>query len=195
MSNAPLNPAPRNSPAPFGGSPFGPAPVGPAPVVNPAPATVLRGVPAQTAETVAAAGRPSPAFVGASWAALLAGGVAFCVGLWNSGMARSEKGYYLTLLLFGLFAAVSLQKSVRDRMENLRVTGLYLGLCWAAVGAALILLTIGLWNAEMTASEKGFYAMSYALSLFAAVAVQKNVRDLVVSPRPDGEPGEDARDR
>jgi uncharacterized membrane protein YiaA len=27
-------------------------------------------------------------------------------------------------------------------------------------------------------SEKGFYAMSFALSLFAVVAVQKNVRDL-----------------
>jgi hypothetical protein len=27
-------------------------------------------------------------------------------------------------------------------------------------------------------SEKGFYAMSFLLSLFGAVAVQKNVRDL-----------------
>lgn len=27
-------------------------------------------------------------------------------------------------------------------------------------------------------SEKGFYAMSFVLSLFAVVAVQKNVRDL-----------------
>jgi hypothetical protein len=30
-------------------------------------------------------------------------------------------------------------------------------------------------------SEKGFYAMSFVLSLFAAVTVQKNVRDLAAA--------------
>ena len=128
---------------------------------------------------------PTPAFVGASWAALLVGGSAFLVGLWNSHMSLSEKGYYLTVLLFGLFAAVSLQKSVRDRSEDIAVTGLYLGLCWTGVAAALTLMTVGLWNAGMSASEKGFYAMSFVLSLFAAVTVQKNVRDLARGDRHD----------
>lgn len=54
--------------------------------------------------------RPSGAFVGASWTALLLGAAAFLAGLWNAQMALNEKGYYLTLLLYGLFAAVSLQK-------------------------------------------------------------------------------------
>jgi uncharacterized membrane protein YiaA len=41
----------------------------------------------------------------------------------------------------------------------------------------------------MPASVKGYYAMSYVLSLFAAVAVQKNVRDLVGDePEPEREP-------
>jgi uncharacterized membrane protein YiaA len=92
-------------------------------------------------------------------------------------MQLNEKGYYFVLLLYGLFAAVSLQKSVRDRMEGIRVTSLYFGLCWISVLAALALLGVGLWNATLASSEKGFYAMSFALSLFAAVAVQKNVRD------------------
>ena len=122
--------------------------------------------------------RPTPAFVGASWLAVLAGGIAYLVGLYNARMSMSEKGFYLTVLLFGLFAAVSLQKSVRDRDEGIAVTGLYLGLCWLGVVAAVVLLTIGLWNSGMAASEKGFYAMSFVLSLFAAVSVQKNVRDL-----------------
>ena len=30
---------------------------------------------------------------------------------------------------------------------------------------------------SLALSEKGFYAMAFVLSLFAAVAVQKNVRD------------------
>lgn len=121
--------------------------------------------------------KPSAAFVGASWGALLLGSLAYLVGLWNAGMQLNEKGYYLTLLLYGLFAAVSVQKSVRDRMEGIAVTNLYYGLAWTSVIAALTLMFIGLWNAEITFSEKGFYAMAYAMSLFAAIAVQKNTRD------------------
>jgi uncharacterized membrane protein YiaA len=125
--------------------------------------------------------RPSPAFVGASWSAMILGILAYLVGLWNASMQLNEKGYYLTILLYGCFAAVSLQKTLRDRAENLPVTGLYVGLCWTSLSAALGLLTVGLWNAALMPSEKGFYAMSYVLTLFAIVAVQKNVRDLAAA--------------
>lgn len=136
--------------------------------------------------------RPTSAFVGASWLALIIGSLTYLIGLWNGEMALNEKGYYLTILLYGLFAAVSLQKSVRDRLEGTPVTGIYFSLCWVSVGASLTLLAVGLWNAELTASEKGFYAMSFVLSLFAAVAVQKNVRDVTLlegnTPSPDTRP-------
>lgn len=122
--------------------------------------------------------RPTGAFVGASWAALFIGAVSYIAGLWNANMLLNEKGYYFTILMYGLFSAVSLQKSVRDRLEEIPVTGIYFGLCWLSLGLSLLLLAIGLWNAAMASSEKGFYAMSFLLSLFAAVAVQKNVRDL-----------------
>ena len=121
--------------------------------------------------------RPSPAFVGASWCAMIVGILAYLAGLWNAQMQLNEKGYYLTILLYGCFAAVSLQKTLRDRVESLPVTGMYLGLCWVSLIAALGLLTVGLWNASLMPSEKGFYAMSFVLSLFAAITVQKNVRD------------------
>lgn len=122
--------------------------------------------------------RPTAAFVSASWAALIIGVCAFLLGLWNAQMQLNERGYYLTLLMYGLFAAVSLQKSVRDRSEGIVVTGLYFSLCWISLAAVILLLTVGLWNATLAPSEKGFYAMSFILSLFAVVAVQKNVRDL-----------------
>ena len=38
-------------------------------------------------------------------------------------------------------------------------------------------MAIGLYNATFTLAEKGFYGMAYVLSLFAAITVQKNVRD------------------
>lgn len=125
--------------------------------------------------------KPSPAFIAASWTALLLGAVAYLVGLFNAEMALNEKGYYLTLLLFGLFAAVSLQKSVRDRVEGIPVSALYYSLCWFALLVSLLLLLVGKWNATLLLSEKGFYGMAFALSLFGAVAVQKNTRDLMAA--------------
>lgn len=121
--------------------------------------------------------KPSNAFVAASWVALLAGMAAFIVGLWNAQMLLNEKGYYFTILLFGLFAAVSLQKSVRDQLEGIPVTSIYYSLCWFSTIAAIMLLAVGLWNASLALSEKGFYAMSFMLALFGAIAVQKNTRD------------------
>lgn len=121
--------------------------------------------------------KPTGAFIGASWFALLIGAAGYCIGLWNANMQLNEKGYYLTILLFGLFSVVSVQKSVRDRAEGIAVTDLYYGLSWFATIAAMLLLTIGLWNAGMMLSEKGFYAMAFCLSMFSAIAVQKNTRD------------------
>lgn len=121
---------------------------------------------------------PTGAFIAASWVALIAGALTYLIGLWNAGMQLNEKGYYFTLLMYGLFAAVSLQKSVRDRSEAIPVSGLYFGLCWVSVMLAVGLLGVGLFNASLAPSEKGFYGMAFVLSLFAAVAVQKNVRDV-----------------
>jgi uncharacterized membrane protein YiaA len=136
--------------------------------------------------------RPTGAFIGASWVALFVGAITFLVGLWNAKMLLNEKGYYFTILMYGLFSAVSLQKSVRDRLEGIPVTGIYFGLCWSSLGLSVVLLAVGLWNAELTSAEKGFYAMSFVLSLFAAVAVQKNVRDVALleaQSAPDTVPG------
>jgi len=122
--------------------------------------------------------KPSNAFVGAAWMALLIGMAAFCIGLFNAEMQLNEKGYYFTILLFGLFSVISVQKSVRDRLEGIAVTDIYYGLSWFSTVASVVLLIVGLWNANMLLSEKGFFGMSFALSLFASIAVQKNTRDL-----------------
>lgn len=92
-------------------------------------------------------------------------------------MELNEKGYYFTVLMFGLFATISLQKAVRDQLEGIPLTNIYYSLAWFSTVLAIVLLVIGLWNAELIRSEKGFYAMSFALSLFGAIAVQKNTRD------------------
>ena len=122
--------------------------------------------------------KPSNAFIAASWVALGTGMAGFLIGLWRAEMQLDEKGYYFTILMFGLFAVVSVQKAVRDRLENIPVTDIYYGLCWFATILSIILLIVGLWNASLLPSEKGFYAFSFLLALFGAIAVQKNIRDL-----------------
>ena len=134
--------------------------------------------------------KPSAAFVGVSWAALLIGICAFIIGLWNADMELNEKGYYFTVLMFGLFSAVSVQKAVRDQMEGIPITNLYYALAWFASVLSVILLTVGLWNADLMKSEKGFYAMSFVLSMFSAIAVQKNTRDIKASESVRHEPPE-----
>lgn len=121
--------------------------------------------------------KTSPAFVAASWIALAAGMIGYFIGLWRAEMELNEKGYYFTVLMFGIFAVVSLQKSVRDRMEGLPVTDIYYGICWFATILSIVLLVVGLWNATILPSEKGFYAFGYLLALFGGIAVQKNMRD------------------
>jgi len=121
--------------------------------------------------------KTSSAFVAASWAATTIGMVGYLIGLWKADMLLNEKGYYFTLLMFGLFGVISLQKSVRDRIEGIAVTDIYYNLCWFGTLLSILLLTIGLWNAELLPSEKGFYAFAFLLSMFGAVAVQKNTRD------------------
>lgn len=120
---------------------------------------------------------PTGAFVGAAWGVLVIGIAAFIIGLFNAEMELNEKGYYFTILLYGLFSVVAVQKSVRDKEEGLVVTPIFYSISWFSAIVAIVLLVVGLWNAELLLSEKGFYGMSYTLSLFAAICVQKNVRD------------------
>ncbi|WP_145536319.1 inner membrane protein YiaA [Yersinia alsatica] len=121
--------------------------------------------------------KPSSAFTAASWLALLGGFVIFLVGLWNADMQLNERGYYFAVLILGLFSAVSLQKTVRDKLEGMTTTSIYYSLCWVAFILAVLLMCVGLWNATLVLSEKGFYGVTFFMSLFGAIAVQKNTRD------------------
>ena len=121
--------------------------------------------------------KPTKAFRIASVAALVVGVAAYFIGLYNAPMALNEKGYYFTIMLFGLFSVVSLQKTVRDKMEGVPTTKAYFLASAVATASAIVLLVVGLLNAELLLSEKGFFGMAFILSLFAAITVQKNVRD------------------
>lgn len=123
--------------------------------------------------------KPTVAYVGTSWAVMLVGVLAYLLGLWNAqSMLLNEKGYYFAVLVLGLYSAISLQKTLRDRSEGIPTTTLYYMISWAALAVSIGLIAIGLLNASgLSLSEKGFYMMAFTMSLFAAVTIQKNTRD------------------
>lgn len=121
--------------------------------------------------------KPTSAYIGATWGVAIIGLLSYCIGLWNASMQLNEKGYYFAILLMGIYAVISLQKAVRDKVEGLKTSEMYYGMSWVIVIASLLLLTIGLRNADLLLSEKGFYGISYLLSLFGAITIQKNNRD------------------
>ena len=121
--------------------------------------------------------KSTPLFVMAAWAVMAIGVVAYLIGLLNAPMELNEKGYYFAVIMYSLYAAISVQKSVRDRAEGLPVNQSYYLLSIVSVFISVGLLVIGLFNAELLLSEKGFFGIAYLMSLFAAITVQKNVRD------------------
>lgn len=123
--------------------------------------------------------KPTSAFKLSAIASLVIGMGAYLIGLYNATLLLNEKGYYLIILLYSLFAAVSLQKVVRDKQQGLPISKPYTMICWVSLAIAIALLATGLFNADMLLSEKGFFAMAYTLSLFSAITVQKNIRDML----------------
>ena len=113
----------------------------------------------------------SPAFSIVSWVALIGGIVTYLLGLWNAEMQLNEKGYYFAVLVLGLFSAASYQKTVRDKYEGIPTTPIYYMTCLTVFIISVALLLVGLWNAT-----------AFFLSLFGAVAVQKNIRDAGINP-------------
>jgi uncharacterized membrane protein YiaA len=134
--------------------------------------------------------QPTKAYRLASYVTFAVGGCGFLLGLWNADLLLSEKGFYLAIFLLGLFSAVTLQKTVRDTEEGIVVNKSFTVICWSSFFAAIGMLVLGLFNAEMLLSEKGFYAMAFLVSLFSAITIQKNTRD--VADEVDNKPAQEA---
>lgn len=80
--------------------------------------------------------KPTAAYVGATWGVVIIGLLSYCIGLWNARMELKETGYYFSILLMGVYAAISLQKVVRDKAENIKVSDMYYGISWVIVIAS-----------------------------------------------------------
>lgn len=72
------------------------------------------------------------------------------------------------------------KKTIMEQKQINEPSAAFIATSWTAFFIGTIAFIISLWNAGLEKSEKGFYPMSFVLSLFAAIAVQKNTRDIKV---------------
>lgn len=133
---------------------------------------------------------PSSLYVNLSYFAFLFSICVFGIGLFNAEMLLSEKGFYIIAIIFGFYSVITLQKALRDKMEGYDVNESYMKLSYFGVATPIILMAIGLWNAELQLNEKGFFAVTFIMTLFSSIVVQKNIRDkkLFESENPQNQP-------
>lgn len=124
----------------------------------------------------------SPAFSIVSWIALVGGIVTYLLGLWNAEMQLNEKRVLFCRTGVRTVFCCVLSKTVRDKYEGIPTTSIYYMTCLTVFIISVALLMVGLWNATLLLSEKRFYGLAFFLSLFGAVAVQKNIRDAGINP-------------
>jgi uncharacterized membrane protein YiaA len=93
-------------------------------------------------------------------------------------LATDARWFYGTVLAFGLFGVVAVVKVVRDREDGIAVTGAFAGLSWIAAVGPLVAVSVYLLNSPQDELQRGFLFLTYVFAVFAAVVVQKNVRDL-----------------
>ena len=117
------------------------------------------------------------AFDAFAWIALFGGIIVYVIGLFRSQMEINEMGFYFAVLILGLFATISVQEVLRNRHEKIPVSGVYFSLALLALVSALTMFIIALFRVNLLPSEVGFYGISYFLTLFGAICVQKMVRD------------------
>ena len=122
--------------------------------------------------------KPTKAYILATWVVFIFSVITFGIGLFNAEMQLNEKGFYISTFIFGLYSVVTLQKTLRDKVEGIKVSAMYYNLSLIGVATPILLTAIGLFNAELQLNEKGFFAVTYITALFSSIVIQKNTRDI-----------------
>lgn len=99
------------------------------------------------------------------------------VAIWNTEWILVEKGFYTIVIGWITFSAFSLVKTLRDKMEGVKVTGEYIFLTWASTLASFAIGMIAIWNTEWQLVEKGYYWLGIIFITYTSFALSKEIRD------------------
>lgn len=130
---------------------------------------------------------PTAAFQGVSWFALAIGLITFGYTTWyTTGLEPADRFFLYTAVLFSLFGSLSVSKAVRDRAENVPVTGLFVGLSYVAAIVPVVFVTYYFtFFSDIPEANRGTLVLSFVLATFATLAIAKNTRDMELARKTD----------
>lgn len=132
--------------------------------------------------------RNTPAFTAASYFALAAGILLFCLGIYNADWQLNVKGYYLLCMFLVIISCIVSQKVVRDNSEDkeikrdnpkhrMRNTPAFTAMAFGGLIIGFGMFFIGLFNAAFELNVKGYYIAVMLLIAYSSIGVQKVTRD------------------
>ncbi|WP_368893132.1 inner membrane protein YiaB [Kluyvera ascorbata] len=96
-----------------------------------------------------------------SWLFMLTGALIYLIGLWQACPLLSGKGYFLGVLITGMFIVYVYQREVKCGLMD---EG-FASVCRMVALMTSGLLLVGLWNAPLSLVERGAYLAAFCLCI------------------------------
>lgn len=96
-----------------------------------------------------------------SWLFMLTGALIYLIGLWRACPLLSGKGFFLGVLITGMFIVYAYQREVK---RGLMDEG-FASVCRIVALITSGLLLVGLWNAPLSLVERGAYLAAFCLCI------------------------------
>lgn len=100
-----------------------------------------------------------PAFI--SWLLIIVGAAIYIIGLWHACPLLNGKGYFLGVLMTGMFVTyVYLREEMRERLD-----ARFTSVCQMVMLVTVGLLVVGVWNAPLLPVERAVYLVAFFICL------------------------------
>lgn len=96
-----------------------------------------------------------------AWLFMLVGALIYLIGLWQACPLLSGKGYFLGVLITGMFIIYVYQRELKRGLMEDR----FASVCQMVALLTSGLLLVGLWNAPLSPLEKVVYLFAFCLCL------------------------------
>lgn len=103
-----------------------------------------------------------PAFI--SWLLIIVGAAIYIIGLWHACPLLNGKGYFLGVLMTGMFVTyVYLREEMRERLD-----ARFTSVCQMVMLITVGLLVVGVWNAPLLPVEIVVYLVAFFICLLGS---------------------------
>lgn len=108
---------------------------------------------------------------------MVIGALAYLVGIWRTCPLFSGKGYFLGVLVMGMFAILAHQRTMQETGPD---DG-FASLCRLVVLLSLGLLMVGAWFVPVGWNEKIIYVVAWFVCLYGVSALPRKAASAAVS--------------